>query len=654
MYVKNRRKKSILILAIGFFWVAYIGIVSAEYYHDITSNIEKGLEDRKKYVDFVLEFSANMIIKDNIDYLGERLKQAREFRMLDFYILQHKDKVVTFYNAQNNPDDLNFNFAASNYNRFVESDEIAFKTIKIYDYVLTAGIVVGKQRLVAASFDDKKFLILHDFAMVTFFLGLILYLLLKDILNLSKLMTSKNREDVGGIKSISREGDLLLKAAASYESEQKSLKQQKKALAATLPPAILHEANSALPVPRSFESTMVRVDLNGYTQLYLEKKEEYVTTILNRYFIAARELIERYGGLVYQYVGDEVVFHFKGAPKTTEPIAVACIRSLFELAEEIEKTLPPEAGHYFKLKASFASGLIRFVKLDTGFGLSGLPLIESARLLGQVDDKSRNTLVIYDSSRNSVSRLCKLSEPKESQLKGFSDKALVCTVTEFTPQEMAFKSGKAELCSYYRSDVDLMALMVYMETLVREQKDELFFRVFGDLKNLKTQVICRELETAFTHFLEATYRQSHAKPVNPKILSAAVALTQNLVPAGKGSEKLTEILKLYLQFADPRVQANAVSVLGEAPSNVRFLRKFIHADDNRLSADALVVAGKQVVDKELVNRVQALLRSSDKVYQASGRYVALKLVEHYKENDTVYYNTNPHLKKLEELLGKAA
>ena len=193
-----------------------------------------------------------------------------------------------------------------------------------------------------------------------------------------------------------------------------------------------------------------------------------------------------------------------------------------------------------------------------------------------------------------------------------------------------------------------------METLIKEQKEDLFFRIYGDMKNLKTHIICTELEQAFTHFLEATYRQSHDKPVNPKILASVVTLTQLLVPTKMVSNKLTEILKLYLQFTDPRVRANAVSVLGDAPSNVRFLRKFIHSDDNRVSADALVVAGKQVVDQELVKRVHSLLKSPDKVYQASGRYVALKLVEHYKEHDAVYYNTNPHLKKLEDLLGKVA
>ncbi|RYZ66542.1 MAG: adenylate cyclase, partial [Proteobacteria bacterium] len=376
METKSKGKKSILVLAVAFFWVAYMGVLTTGYYNNVTKNVDSVIEKRKRQVDFVLEFSANMIIQENVEILSQRLKQAREFNNIDFYILQHKGKVVSFYNKQNNPDDLNMDFAPANYNKFVENDEIAFKTIKIYDYILTTGIMTSKRRIFQATAKDQLGLIIPDVAAVTFLLSLILYMLLKDIVNLSKIVSSKNRNEMTNIRSISREGEAILKAASSYENEQKHLKDQKDFLSGSLTPAILHEINSGTPAPYVFESTMVRIDLNGYTQLYLEKKEEYVTGILNKYFIAARELIERYGGLIYQYVGDEIVFHFKGPRKMTEAVATACVRSLFELADEIEKTLPPEAGHYFKLKASFASGSVRFVKLDTGFGLSGLPLIE--------------------------------------------------------------------------------------------------------------------------------------------------------------------------------------------------------------------------------------------------------------------------------------
>ncbi|WP_413290089.1 hypothetical protein [Bdellovibrio sp. HCB337] len=626
MSKRQKNRKTILLLAIAMFWVAYVGVVSAEYYFNITSRVDRVIQDRKKDVDFVLEFSANMIIKDNIDSLAERLKHAREFRMVDFYLLQRKDKVVTFYNKQNNPDE--FSHAYSDLNQFVEGSDVTFKTIQIYDYHLTVGVNTAKKSLMRVALGEQKYLMLHNLAIVTIFAAVLFFSIYRDAVSFTKLRGLQKTEPEAPLKSV---------AAGSHAP--KVLKESH----SNLPAAILFEIKNNTFAPATFESTVVRVDLSHDTQTSLGKSE-HLTAILNRYFVAAHELIGRYGGLHYQTIGSELVFHFKGVRKAVEPMGVACVRSFFELAEEIEKTLPTGAGSAFRLKASVASGTVHFTKVEGGFNLSGLPFVSSAQALAQVQTQKQNTLVLSESCKEYVSRIC--------SLESFSDEYAM--VSEFAPQDLLFEKNKVEYCTYYRSDLNLMSLLKYMEKLVDEQQDDLYFRIFGDLKHVKAHIICSDLEKSFTHFLEMVYRKSHDKPVDPKVLSAAVSLTQNLIPPGKGSEKLTEILKLYLQFADARVQANAVSVLGEIPSNIRFLKKFIHSDHNRVSADALVVTGKQVVDKELVTRVQSLLRSSDKVHQASGRYVALKLVEHYKQSDMLYYNTNPHLKKLEELLGKAA
>lgn len=626
MSARQKNRKTILLIAIASFWFAYVGIVSAEYYFNITSRVDRVIQDRKKDVDFVLEFSSNLIIKDNLDSLSERLKQAREFRMVDFYILQKKNKVVTFYNKQNNPDELNQEYA--NFNQFVENGDVTFKTIQIYDYRLTVGVNTSKKSLSRVVFGEQKYLVLHNLAIVSLFAAVLFFFIFRDAVSFTKLRGLNKTEPEAPLKSV---GNVVpLAAKDSHRSP--------------LAPALLHEVKNKTFAPSSFDVTAVRVDLNTETQLALISSDQ-LTTVLNKYQVAAQELIARYGGLLCPSVGSEMVFHLKGSRKSVEPMAVACVRSLFELAEETERTLPAGAGKIFRLKAALHSGVAHFTKLESGFNLSGLPYSESAKFLTHVESGfAISVLGLADSCQESVSHICKLSSLKSG----------VSTVEHFIPQESFLQKNKAEYCTYFRSDLNLMALMKYMENLVDTQNDELFFRVFGDLKHVKNHVICSDLEKSFTQFLEFTYRKSHDKPVDPKILSAAVSLAQNLIPQSSVSEKLTEILKLYLQFADARVQANAVLVLGETPSNVRFLKKFIHSDHNRLSADALLVTGKQVVDKELVGRVQSLLRSSDKVNQASGRYVALKLVEHYKQNDMLYFNTNPHLKKLEELLGKAA
>lgn len=626
MSARQKNRKTILLLAIASFWFAYVGIVSAEYYFNITSRVDRVIQDRKKDVDFVLEFSGNLIIKDNIDSLSERLKQAREFRMVDFYILQKKDKVVTFYNKQNNPDELNQEY--SSFNQFVESSDVTYKTIQIYDYRLTVGVNTSKKSLSRVVFGEQKYLVLHNLAIVSLFAAVLFFFIFRDAVSFTKLRGLKKVEPDAPLKSVTNV--IPITAKESHKSP--------------LAPALLHEVKNKTFAPSAFEVTVVRVDLNTETQHSLVSSDQ-MTAVLSKYQVGAQEIVARYGGLTCPSTGSEMVFHFKGTRKAVEPMAVACVRSLFELAEEMERTLPSSAGKTFRLKAALHSGMAHFTKLESGFNLSGLPYSESAKILTQVENGfTYSVLGLVDSCKEYVSNVCKISSLKP----GFS------TVESFTAQESFLEYDKAEYCTYFRSDVNLMVLMKYMEKLVETQSDELFFRVFGDLKHVKNHIISTDFERCFTNFLEFTYRRSHIKPVDPKILSAVVSLTQNLIPQSSVSEKLTEILKLYLQFSDARVQANAVLVLGEAPSNVRFLKKFIHSDHNRLSADALLVTGKQVVDKELVGRVQSLLRSSDKVHQASGRYVALKLVEHYKQNDMLYYNTNPHLKKLEELLGKAA
>lgn len=628
MSARRKNRKTILLFAIAAFWIAYVGIVSAEYYFNITSRVDRVIQDRKKDVDFVLEFAGNLIIKDNLDSLSERLKQAREFRMVDFYILQKKDKVLSFYNKQNNPDELNREY--KEFNQFIENEGVTFKTIQIYDYRLTVGVNTAKKSLSRVVFGEQKYLILHNLAIVSLFAAVLFFFVYREAVSFTKLRGLQKAEPEAPLKSVT---------AATPSSQV--LKESHKSL---LAPALLHEVKNNTFAPATFESTVVRVELSQEALISLGKCD-HLSSLLSRYQVGAHELVGRYGGLLCPSTGTEIVFHFKGPQKAMEPMAVACVRSLFELASEIERTLPVAAGNNFKLKASLATGSIHFTKLAGGFSLGGWPFSESAKILAHAPEGRKNSvLVLPDSAKETVSRLCSFSALAPG----------LCVVEEFVTQESLLEKDKVEYCTYYRSDVNLMNLMTYMEKLVEEQSENLFLRVFGDLKHVKVHACCSDMEKAFTRFLEFTYRKSHDKPVAPKILSAAVSLTQNLIPSGSGSEKLTEILKLYLQFGDSRVQANAVAVLGEVPSNVRFLKKFIHSTDNRLSADALLVTGKQVVDKELVNRVRSLLRSSNKVHQASGRYVALKLVEHYKESDALYYNTNPHLKKLEELLGKVA
>ncbi|HEY8272288.1 MAG TPA: hypothetical protein VIG33_15460, partial [Pseudobdellovibrionaceae bacterium] len=270
--MRRKNRKNILLFAIAAFWIAYVGIVSAEYYFNIASRVDQVIQNRKKDVDFVLEFSGNLIIKDNLDSLTERLKQAREFRMVDFYLLQKKNKVITFYNKQNNPDELIQEHV--NFNQFVESDDITFKTIQIYDYRLTVGVNTAKKSLSRVALGEQKYLILHNLAMASAFAAMLFLFIYKDALSFTKLR---------GLQKV--EPEVHLKSVPATKS------------VSSLAPALLHEMKSNTFAPSNFDSTVVRIDLSDKTQALLSKSD-YLSAILNKYQGAAHELISRYGGLL--------------------------------------------------------------------------------------------------------------------------------------------------------------------------------------------------------------------------------------------------------------------------------------------------------------------------------------------------------------------
>ncbi|HWU42266.1 MAG TPA: hypothetical protein VN132_02470, partial [Bdellovibrio sp.] len=101
-----------------------------------------------------------------------------------------------------------------------------------------------------------------------------------------------------------------------------------------------------------------------------------------------------------------------------------------------------------------------------------------------------------------------------------------------------------------------------------------------------------------------------------------------------------------LDHADARTQANAIIVLGDLAKDTRFLRKYIYAEHNRVSADALLVSGKENFDKELAKKLHEFLESKNPLFKASGAFVVKHLADHYRAVDPVFYETNSELKSL--------
>lgn len=648
MFGKN--KKSILFLLVFSFWVFYVGLTSYQFFTQASKLADREIENRRENLDYILQSSIGALVQERPESLQDRLSRARKLHLINFYILQKGDEVVFFENNTGNVDDLNHNY--KRFNEFITSNDLTFKTIKVMDFRLTAGTFSGKADIIWETLIIMLPLFGKDIAMVTIMLGLIGFLLLKDIIQLSKTLAGRSRGEIAEIKTTSKEAETILQASMGLEGERVRLEKLSEVYSETVGPAILHELKSGKEAPYNFEATMCRVDLNGYTQMFLEKDNTYLITILNQYFARAREVIQRYDGLIYQFVGDEIVFHFKDdmAPGlSTESLAAACIRDLFYEATVIENGLPEEANHYFKLKGSFAHGLMRFIKLDEGHALSGLPLIESVRLLSLVDDKSHQVLTFFQDASQDTEGLLFVFDRKVNQLKGFKEESMICRARDFNSIEWIFESSMWDRLSYFRADAHMLFTLKKLRLMAITRRDDDLVKILHALRFHKFETtmeeISKEAETTFHSF----FTGEQEKLLSTKVLSAYVSLIGRIIPKEHWTKTLEDQLAKLLDHDDYRVQANTIVVLGKYGYPARKIWENMFSKNNRVAADTIIEVAKQQLNADVWDALHRLLSSTQASHRSSGDFALESILKYYGELDPVYLKTNPFLIKMQGL-----
>lgn len=646
MSLKDKKQKSILLLIICFFWLGYVTLSLSQAYLSAQELVQEGELEKKQKLDFVFSTSLTDLMRDNTEALAEKLEKAYELRLVHFYILQEEDKVLFFKHNSGKVEALNHDY--QNFDVFIDDGDLTFKTIMVFDYRLTAGIYRGGSKAIMEAMWSFKNQFLFDIFLITGMLGFLSWLLLKDILSLSKILSGKGRQ-LDGIKSVSKEGAILLHATKTLDRENLQLAVKNTVLSAALTPAIVEEIHSGKTAPYSFDTTLARVDLNGYTQMFLKNKDGALTDLLNKYFTQAREIIERYDGLIYQYVGDEIVFHFKGEREKSVRKALSCIRGLFEVAEQIEGTLSPNDEQCFKLKASLVFDHLRFCHLDTGYSLSGVAMIESNRLLSHIDDKTQNHLAFFDKEYENLQGLCLISRKREAHLKGFAETSTIAITNQFTSVTHLKFNRKWDDCEYFKTNKDIEFFLRWMNEALVAEDELLFSKIFNHLRLIKVLNPSTGILDEFEKLLEMATQTSSKKFGEDKYYSSVISLSLSLVPSSMARPSYISTLEKALRHRDNRVQANAIIVLGEWCQDLEFLEAYIRSENNRVSADALYVTGKRELTMDLYRRLRDYAHSDNPLFRASALWVVRQLLVHYKSIDPVYFATNPLINRLREL-----
>lgn len=648
MSVKSKNsKRSVVLLIVLAFWVGYVVLGGIQFYYNAKEITQKETEQRDRNLVYLQDNLVSLVINEDYEELNVQLEKARSLSLIDFYIIQNNGQVITWYNNFNNLEGINVDY--QNFNTIMQTDALTFRTLKLQDTKFTVGLYQDINKIIWHTAYLMRFYILREVVVITAFLALVVHLFLKDIINLSKVLTSRKREDIRRIKTRSAEAEALYLASSGLEGERLRLEKINEVFGDTIGPAIKHELKSGRTAPYTFKATMCRIDLNGYTQMFMEKSDVYLIDILNRYFAKARSVIERYNGLIYQFVGDEIVFQFKDDEingLSSEALASACIRDLFIEAQVIEKNLPPEANHYFKLKGSFAHGLMRFTKLDEGHALSGLPLIESVRLLSLIDEKNHQVLNFFSEASKAAQGLAFIFERKVNHLKGFKEQSLICSARDFHAVDWVFESKKWSQLTFFRKDSDLIFTLKKIRLMAVTREDEAIAEILEALKHHRYTECSSELIAEVTHTLENFICAQSEKMLSEKCLAYLISLVGRIIPQGSNTLEVMNHLQGLINHLDNRVQAQAIVALSRLGYEPRLLWDKMFSANGRVAADTIIEISKKQINNDVLKALDRLLHSPDPHNQKSGLYALENILSYYKEIDPVFYQSNPMLEKI--------
>jgi class 3 adenylate cyclase/tetratricopeptide (TPR) repeat protein len=157
-------------------------------------------------------------------------------------------------------------------------------------------------------------------------------------------------------------------------------------------------------------------DLVGFTNLSYGRDPEEVRNLLTRYFDIARDVIERYGGIVEKFIGDAVMAVW-GTPQAREDDADRSVRAALELLDAVA-ALGRSTDMNLIARAAIVTGEAAVMVGETGQGMVAGEMVNTASRLQNVAQPG--TVLVdrttYFSTRNAIA----FDEAGSFELKGMN------------------------------------------------------------------------------------------------------------------------------------------------------------------------------------------------------------------------------------------
>ena len=132
------------------------------------------------------------------------------------------------------------------------------------------------------------------------------------------------------------------------------------------------------------KATIIFADLSGYTAVSERLDPERIKSLVDRTLRRLGEEIERYGGTIDKYIGDNVMGVF-GAPVAHEDDPERAVRAGLAMQAamaEINERIASDVGANFALRVGINSGEVLAGRVGDGYTVIGDPVNVAARLQG--------------------------------------------------------------------------------------------------------------------------------------------------------------------------------------------------------------------------------------------------------------------------------
>lgn len=331
---------------------------------------------------------------------------------------------------------------------------------------------------------------------------------------------------------------------------------------------------------------------------------------------------------------------------TENPPDAACPQFgvFFEVAESIRTPAVPDG---LRLKASIVSGHLNFVKLDQGHSFSGLPLIESVRMLGQITEKSENTLIAYAESQGFLLDLCEPTHSKIAVFKGFSHESHLLEIRKFVSIDQAATSlSLTELGKNFHGDADIVFLLKKLRLQLVNGQAKDFFELIAPLREFTVGEPSLDIKNEYQQILQHCIDSNELKKQDCKELAALVSLAKNILTSQQVDPIFVNYLDRIEKANDPRVIGNVLAIKSFFGLEAKNIEEKFKSPSNRLAADSLIFSGTKGLSDIVTNRTKEFLSSDNPFFVASGLYVIAALFEYHQSRDLVYVKTNANFRNL--------